>query len=203
MLDNAPRARYTLIHCALDDVIPFCEWFVLPYCSWFLLLAAALLFLWRTDTTSYRRLCLAMFSGMTFCLLLYMAWPTALSLRPEVLPRDNFASALLRLLWAADTPTNVCPSIHCQSSAVIGLVMWHSAPASRRRALRWASVLWARAHLCFHRVRQAALGRGRGVGRGAGPALVPLVLPPAAPPSRLTGYLRRKPERAIPWARNA
>lgn len=142
MLDNAPRARYTLIHCALDDVIPFCEWFVLPYCSWFLLLAAALLFLWRTDTTSYRRLCLAMFSGMTFCLLLYMAWPTALSLRPEVLPRDNFASALLRLLWAADTPTNVCPSIHCQSSAVIGLVMWHSAPASRRRALRWASVLW-------------------------------------------------------------
>ena len=30
---------YYSVHIALDDLIPFCEWFVIPYCLWMALLA--------------------------------------------------------------------------------------------------------------------------------------------------------------------
>ena len=59
-----------IIHSPLDDMIPFNEWFVFPYCSWFLLLAGVTALLWWCDTASYDKLCLMMFSGMTFCLIL-------------------------------------------------------------------------------------------------------------------------------------
>ena len=48
-LDATARPRY-IIHAALDDAIPFCEWFVLPYSSWFLLLAGVTALLWWNDT---------------------------------------------------------------------------------------------------------------------------------------------------------
>ena len=35
-----------IIHSPLDDLIPFCEWFIFPYCSWFLLLAGVTGLLW-------------------------------------------------------------------------------------------------------------------------------------------------------------
>ena len=62
-LDNVIKSG-TLIHCALDDRIPFCEWFVVFYCSWFALLVFVTLKLWLNDTAAYDRLCLMMFSGM-------------------------------------------------------------------------------------------------------------------------------------------
>ena len=30
--------KWHIIHCTLDDMIPFCEWFVIPYVLWFALL---------------------------------------------------------------------------------------------------------------------------------------------------------------------
>ena len=67
-----PAAHYIEMHCALDDLIPFNEWFIFPYCSWFVLLAAVTALLWWFDTASYDKLCLMMFSGMTLCLIIYM-----------------------------------------------------------------------------------------------------------------------------------
>ena len=64
-----------IIHSRIDDRIPFNEWFIFPYCSWFLLLAGVTALLWWCDTQSYDKLCLTMFSGMTFCLILYMLLP--------------------------------------------------------------------------------------------------------------------------------
>ena len=71
-----------IIHSRIDDRIPFNEWFIFPYCSWFLLLAGVTALLWWCDTQSYDKLCLTMFSGMTFCLILYMLLPNGLKLRP-------------------------------------------------------------------------------------------------------------------------
>ena len=47
--------------------------------------------LWWNDTESYDKLCLMMFSGMTFCLILYMVLPNGLDIRPtaEAVGRDN------------------------------------------------------------------------------------------------------------------
>lgn len=139
-----PAPRYW-VHCALDDAIPFCEWFVLPYCSWFFMLAFALYYLWAHDTACYDRLCLLMFGGMSLCLVLYLLVPSGLALRPAGPLPHNPAAALLRLLWAADTPTNVCPSIHCQSSACMALALARSQPLRGKRGRQAAVWLWAAA----------------------------------------------------------
>ena len=149
---NVPL-RSILVHCRLDDLIPFNEWFVIPYCSWFLLLAGVTAALWWCDTASYDKLCLTMFSGMTFCLIVYMILPNGLELRPavETLGRDNPALRVMQLLWKADAAVNVCPSIHCQSSACMAMAFSHSKLAEGkplRKVLAW---VWA-ALICLSTV---------------------------------------------------
>ena len=39
-----PRDRCYVVHCALDDVIPFWEAFVIPYVFWYLLIAISLVY---------------------------------------------------------------------------------------------------------------------------------------------------------------
>ncbi|MGN0661693.1 MAG: phosphatase PAP2 family protein [Faecalibacterium sp.] len=144
-LDLTIKEPKYILHARLDDAIPFCEWFVLPYCSWFILLAAVLALLWWNDTASYDKLCLMMFSGMTFCLIVYMIWPNGVDLRPaaETLGRHNLAMSLMRLIWAADSSNNVCPSIHCQSTACMALAFSYSSLAAGRPWLRAAAWAWA------------------------------------------------------------
>ena len=127
-----------IIHSPIDDFIPFNEWFVFPYCSWFLLLAAVTALLWWNDTESYDKLCLMMFSGMTFCLILYMVLPNGLDIRPtaEAVGRDNIAMQIMQLLWKADASVNVCPSIHCQSSGCMALAFSQSRLAKGRPGLK-------------------------------------------------------------------
>ena len=141
---NVPL-RSILVHCRLDDLIPFNEWFIFPYCSWFLLLAGVTALLWWCDTQSYDKLCLTMFSGMTFCLILYMLLPNGLDLRPmaEDVGRSNIAISILQLIWKADASVNVCPSIHCQSSACMALAFTNSRLAKDRPALKVLAWVWA------------------------------------------------------------
>ena len=98
-----------IIHSPLDDFIPFNEWFIFPYGSWFFLLAGVTALLWWFDTASYDKLCLMMFSGMTFCLILYMVLPNGLDIRPTVeeVGRSNIAMTLMQLIWKADASVNV------------------------------------------------------------------------------------------------
>ena len=55
-LDLTVKNPKYIIHAPLDDLIPFCEWFVFPYCSWFFLLAGVTALLWWYDTASYDKL---------------------------------------------------------------------------------------------------------------------------------------------------
>lgn len=134
-----------IIHSPLDDLIPFCEWFIFPYCSWFLLLAGVTGLLWWFDTASYDKLCLTMFSGMTFCLILYMILPNGVDLRPTAaeVGRDNVAMDLMQLIWMADASNNVCPSIHCQSSGCMALAFAHSRLAAGHPWLKALAYGWA------------------------------------------------------------
>ncbi len=113
--------EYTVIHCALDDLIPFNELFIIPYCLWYLWMPGTLLYLFFKDKQDYLRLCFIMFVGMTLALLCYVIWPTGLDLR-QPLPRDNVLCQLVALLRSIDTPTNVCPSIHISSTTAIAIV---------------------------------------------------------------------------------
>lgn len=152
-LDNTITQPKYIIHAPLDDLIPFNEWFVIPYCSWFLLLVAVTALLWWKDTASYDKLCLMMFSGMTFCLIVYMLLPNGLDLRPTVeeIGRSNPAMWVMQLLWKADASVNVCPSIHCQSTACMAIAISESKLAEERPMLRPIALVWA-ALICLSTV---------------------------------------------------
>lgn len=152
-LDNTITQPKYIIHAPLDDLIPFNEWFVIPYCSWFLLLVAVTALLWWKDTASYDKLCLMMFSGMTFCLIVYMLLPNGLDLRPTVeeIGRSNPAMWVMQLLWKADASVNVCPSIHCQSTTCMAIAISESKLAEERPVLRPIALVWA-ALICLSTV---------------------------------------------------
>lgn len=38
-----PERHYYVVHCALDDLIPFWEWALIPYLLWFVFLIGALI----------------------------------------------------------------------------------------------------------------------------------------------------------------
>lgn len=101
-----------IIHCPLDDIIPFCEWFVIPYLLWFLYIPAVFLFLFYHSKNEFYRICAYEFTGMTICLLIYSIFPNGLDLRLVDIERNNVLVDLVRFLYDSDTPTNVCPSIH-------------------------------------------------------------------------------------------
>lgn len=144
-LDLTIKNPKYIIHAPLDDLIPFCEWFVFPYCSWFFLLAGVTALLWWNDTASYDKLCLMMFSGMTLCLIIYMVLPNGLDIRPtaEAIGRENFAMTLMQLIWKADASVNVCPSIHCQSTACMAIAFSGSTLTKQRPWLKAAAWVWA------------------------------------------------------------
>lgn len=136
-LERVTKPRY-ILHCALDDMIPFCEWFLIPYALWFLILFGGPIYFLLTDRRDFLKLCFIMFNGMTFCFLCYIFLPNGLELRAEV-TGDNLLCRIARLLYSVDTPTNVCPSIHVASAVAVDLVVQRSARLKKRYGFRAAS----------------------------------------------------------------
>lgn len=101
-----------IIHSPIDDMIPFCEFFVIPYIIWFLYIPTVFIFLFYHSKNEFYRLCAYEFLGMSICLLIYFIYPNGLNLRLVEFPRDNVFTDIVRYIYDSDTPTNVCPSIH-------------------------------------------------------------------------------------------
>ena len=78
-----------IIHCPLDDMIPFCEWFVIPYLIWFLYIPAVFLFLFYHSKKEFYRMCAYEFTGMTIALIVY-----------TVLSFSSFTLAIHLLMFA-------------------------------------------------------------------------------------------------------
>ena len=58
--------RVLLVHCRLDDLIPFCKYAILPYFAWFAWIPFTLFYLlWKAPREDFWRLCLPLFGGMT------------------------------------------------------------------------------------------------------------------------------------------
>ena len=130
LIEQVVEPRY-IIWCPLDDLIPFCEYFIVPYATWFVELAVIPLLLLKYDRKQYYYLCAVMFTGMTLCLGVYLIFPNGLDLRVEII-RQNIFADLVRLIQAVDTPTNVCPSIHVASAMAMDLAICRSVLGQRR-----------------------------------------------------------------------
>ena len=107
-----PWERCTPIHCSLDDLIPFNELFLIFYVGWYFLVFGSLLFTFFYDVESFRHLQKFIIVTQVVAMLCYVLWPSRQDLRPEVFERENLLTALMGFIYAFDTPTGVCPSLH-------------------------------------------------------------------------------------------
>lgn len=144
-LEKSVTAEYHLIHCKIDDYIPFCEFFILPYMAWFLFIAAIVFYFTfiNQDRKEYYQLITVLGIGMSLFLLISWIYPNGQKLRPSVFPRDNFCTTLVKNLYQIDTPTNVLPSIHVYNSLAVCVAVLNCKALKQRHAIRLGTVALA------------------------------------------------------------
>lgn len=126
-----PAEKCHLIHCRLDDRIPFCEYFLIPYVFWYLMVAGSLLYFALYDPESFKKLMTYIIVTQVVAMSIYILWPSRQELRPESFARDNLFTRGVALLYSFDTNTGVFPSLHVAYS--LGLVSVWMRDRSRGR----------------------------------------------------------------------
>lgn len=118
LLEQRDDVKFKYMHCIVDDFIPFCEVFIVPYLLWFAYVTFSLLFLFfQTDSIDdFYKLATILIMGMTTSLIIYTFFPNAQNMRPTTFERENIFTDIISVLYATDTDTNVCPSIHVYNS---------------------------------------------------------------------------------------
>lgn len=117
-----PAEKCHPIHCGLDDIIPFCEWFLLPYVFWYALIVFSLGYFALYDVDSFKKLQTFIIITQVVAMAVYILYPNCQNLRPDEFSRDNFLTDCIGFLYAFDTNTGVCPSLHCAYSIGIASV---------------------------------------------------------------------------------
>ena len=125
-------SHYSIIHTAIDDMIPFTEIFVIPYYTWFLYVSLTLLFfLLSFDVEDYYKNFIFLATGMTVFLVVSTLFPNMHHLRPIVMPRDNVFTHLVQLIYNTDSSANLWPSIHVYNSLGTMIAVHHSRRCGR------------------------------------------------------------------------
>ena len=107
-----PPERCHPVHCALDDLIPFNEFFVIFYVGWYFLVFGALAYTLFYDVPAFKKLQTFIIITQAVAMLCYILWPSRQDLRPEVFPRQNMLTDIMKFIYSFDTNTGVCPSLH-------------------------------------------------------------------------------------------
>lgn len=114
----------------LDQMIPFCEWFVFFYLIWFPFMILPGIYWLLNEPETFRRYMLSVILGFSISMAVCFVFPNYQPLRPDPVPRQNIASALVRFLYAIDTNENVFPSMHVVGAALVVFACRYS-PAAR------------------------------------------------------------------------
>ena len=115
-----PVENCHVIHSALDDRIPFNEFFFIPYCFWYLLIVISLVYFALYDVENFKNLQTFIIITQVVAMTVYILYPSVQNLRPTEFARDNFFTWLAGIIYTLDTPTGVCPSLHVAYSLGIG-----------------------------------------------------------------------------------
>ncbi len=117
-----PQERCNLVYSPLDDIIPFCEWFIIPYVFWYFLLVFTILYFLLYNIETFKQFQIYIIITQIVAVTVFVVFPTMQDLRPEVMPRDNALTDIISFLYTIDTPTGVCPSLHVAYSLGIASV---------------------------------------------------------------------------------
>lgn len=132
--------EYHIVHCRLDDHIPFIEYFIIPYLLWFFYVAGGFVYLFfKAPRGEFLKFAITLVSGMTIALAICTIYPNGLTLRPDLTSRDNIFLKLVSILYGADTSTNVFPSIHVLNSLVIHFALMRDSFLDKYPAIKTCS----------------------------------------------------------------
>lgn len=126
-----PTESCYVVHCWLDDVIPFWEIFVIPYTFWYVLIVISLVYFMLYNPDSFKKLMTFIIITQVTAMIIYIAFPNRQDLRPAEFPRDNLLTQIVALIYKVDTNTNVCPSLHVAYSIGIASVWLKEKGVSR------------------------------------------------------------------------
>lgn len=114
-----PAERLHEIHCRLDDIIPFNEFFLVFYGGWYLLISLSLLYTLLYDVEAFKHMQKFIIWTQVLGTICYILYPSVQYLRPETFARDNIFTRIIGLIYAFDTNTGVCPSMHVAFSMAV------------------------------------------------------------------------------------
>ncbi len=126
-----PAENCRTVHCWLDDVVPFCEWFAIPYVSWYFLIIGSLGYFLLYNVDSFKKLQTYIIITQIIAMAVYILFPNKQELRPEVFPRENILTQMMGFIYAVDTNTGVCPSLHVAYSLGIASTWCREKTVSR------------------------------------------------------------------------
>lgn len=134
------RVKPNIIHCALDDRIPFCEYFIVPYVLWFGFVAVTLwYFAFRCrERKEYWQFVGALGTGMTVFIIVSFVFPNGQDLRPALEEGNLFVQAV-KVLYRLDTPTNIFPSMHVFNALACEAAILNHADCRKHKAVTWGS----------------------------------------------------------------
>ena len=140
-LEKHVTSNFNVIHTALDDKIPFIEFFIVPYMLWFGYVAWAVGYFYLKNKDEYFKLCAMLFTGMTVFLVISTIYPNGHYLRPAYFEHNNIFIQMVKWLYATDTPTNLFPSVHVFNSIAVNIAVWHSDNFKKNKAVRYGSAV--------------------------------------------------------------
>jgi hypothetical protein len=145
------------VHIWLDDVIPFNEYFAVFYVGWFLLVAGSLAYYFFYDVDRFKKLQIFIMITQAVAMACYILWPTRQDLRPAVFPRDNLLTKVMAFIYAFDTSTGVCPSLHAAYSlGILSVVSKDEYASPWVKAAVLALVICICMAVCFVKQHSAA-----------------------------------------------
>lgn len=125
----------------LDTQIPFVREFIIPYVLWFIYVPFGLIYLGLHSKRDFYKLFLALCGGMAMANIVFSVFPNAQGLRPVIHSDDPFCT-LIKFIYATDTPTNVCPSLHVIEAVAVNAALQHSAAFSERKYRKTVSSIY-------------------------------------------------------------
>lgn len=118
-LERIFSPQFNPVYTPVDDMIPFCEFFVIPYYFWFVFLIGIQIYGFFFDIPCFNKY--MKFTILTYMttVIIYIIYPTSQELRPLVFERNNIFTQIVNMLYNFDTNTNVCPSLHVIGSFAV------------------------------------------------------------------------------------
>jgi membrane-associated phospholipid phosphatase len=141
-LITVDNPRMHVMHTFLDDMIPFCEYFIIPYCMWFLYIAISCVYMFfRSTDEEYKRFATSLIVGMSLCMVICMVFPSCVLMRPDSTSGQGLCAWLVEWLWSTDSSANVFPSIHVYNSLAIHIALSKSQGLADNKPVKCLSLV--------------------------------------------------------------